>query len=382
METTTLLSIIANGEDSYHQFKANMTNANGVAAELVAFSNANGGSLIIGVNDDGTVSGLNNEDIARLNQLIANAATNCVKPAINPITENIALPDGLVLVVTIEVGLNKPYMDNQGHIWTKNGADKRKITAREDLQRLFQQAALIHADETPVTSTNINDVDEAYFDQFFSKEFDQTVQQQDLSRAQLMANMNLVKNDHLNIAGTLLFATAPYFKLPNFIVKAVAFEGDDIIGQEYNDSRDIKGKLADIFQQTLSFIIANLRHTQNSQNFNSTGAPEIPRIVFEELCANALIHRDYFVSAPVRVLIFTNRIEIISPGHLPNNLTIENIKMGNSNIRNPILASYAAKLLPYRGLGSGIKRALKEHSAIDLIEDKSGNTFKVVIWRL
>ncbi|MFO7073677.1 ATP-binding protein, partial [Pseudomonas aeruginosa] len=66
------------------------------------------------------------------------------------------------------------------------------------------------------------------------------------------------------------------------------------------------------------------------QGFNSQGQSEIPRIVWEELVANALIHRDYFISAPVRVLVFADRVEIISPGHLPNNLTIENIKAGNS----------------------------------------------------
>ncbi|MCK5894363.1 MAG: hypothetical protein KAG53_08150 [Endozoicomonadaceae bacterium] len=91
---------------------------------------------------------------------------------------------------------------------------------------------------------------------------------------------------------------------------------------------------------------------------NSLGELEIPKIVFEELIANALIHCDYFVSAPVRVFVFIDRIEIISPRHLPNNLTIENIKNGNSNIRNPILASFATKLLPYRGLGNGIRRTI------------------------
>ena len=97
--------------------------------------------------------------------------------------------------------------------------------------------------------------------------------------------------------------------------------------------------------------------------------------------ANALIHRDYFISAPVRLLIFTDRVEIISPGHLPNNLTIANIKAGNSNIRNPILASFAAKLLPYRGLGSGLLRVLKAYPAIELIDDREGNLFKVIVTR-
>jgi hypothetical protein len=83
-------------------------------------------------------------------------------------------------------------------------------------------------------------------------------------------------------------------------------------------------------------------------------------VVFEELLVNALIHRDYLVSAPIRLFIFDNRIEIVSPGHLPDNLTVEKIRAGNSNIRNPILVSHIAKgLLPYRGLASGIQRALE-----------------------
>jgi len=81
-------------------------------------------------------------------------------------------------------------------------------------------------------------------------------------------------------------------------------------------------------------------------------------------------------------MIFSNRVEIISPGHLPNNLTLENIKAGNSNIRNPILASFATKLLPYRGLGSGILRSLKAYPAIELIDDREGNLFKVIVARL
>jgi len=77
-------------------------------------------------------------------------------------------------------------------------------------------------------------------------------------------------------------------------------------------------------------------------------------VVFEELRVNALVHRDYLINAPIRLCIFDNRIEIMSPGHLPNNLTVAKIRAGNFNIRNPILVSYIAKgMLPYRGLGSG-----------------------------
>ena len=122
----------------------------------------------------------------------------------------------------------------------------------------------------------------------------------------------------------------------------------------------------------------NLHKVQAGRGVNAPGLPEIPEEVFEELLINALVHRDYLVSAPIRLLVFDYRIEIISPCHLPNNLTVEKIRTGNSNIRNPILASYIAKgLLPYHGLGSGTKRAQEKWPAIDFADDHDGRLFNV-----
>ncbi len=384
METTELIEILSRGEDSRHQFKQDFANASALAAEIVAFSNSAGGQIFIGVNDDGSVRGLSAADVTRLNQHISNAASNSVRPAMNPQTENVSHPNGIVLVVTILEGMSKPYMvaqDGALSIWVKKGADKRRATDREEIQRLFQQAGLVHADETPVTKLGAGDVDISYFESFFIQQFGYPLAEHDLSLPQLLTNMNLMTKGYLNVAGSLLFAKVPQYALPAFILKAVAFVGHEIEDDRYIDSRDITGKLADIFQQTLGFIIANTRAVQGEQGFNSQGQSEIPRLVWEELIANALIHRDYFITAPVRVLVFADRIEIISPGHLPNNLTVENIKAGNSNIRNPILASFATKLLPYRGLGSGLRRALRAWPTIELIDDRVGNLFKVIVAR-
>lgn len=381
METTELIDLLSLGEDSRQQFKVDMTNADALAAEIVAFCNTAGGRIFIGVNDDGSVRGLSGTDVARLNQLIANAASQVVRPAVNPLTENVPHPNGTVIVVSIPEGVNKPYMDKNGAIWVKNGSDKRRATSREELQRLFQQAGLVHADETPVAGLGAGDVDMPYFEEFFEQQFGEPLAQHNQPLPQLLSNMNLMNQGQLNVAGSLLFARAPQYALPAFIVKAVAFVGTQIEDERYIDSRDITGKLADVFQQTLGFIVANTRAAQGEQGFNSQGLPEIPRIVWEELVANALIHRDYFISAPVRVLVFADRVEIISPGHLPNNLTIENIKAGNSNMRNPILASFAAKLLPYRGLGSGLLRVIRAWPQIELIDDRAGNLFKAIVMR-
>ncbi|RLB88026.1 MAG: ATP-dependent DNA helicase RecG [Deltaproteobacteria bacterium] len=381
MEIAELLEIIAHGEDSRHQFKANITNETSLARELVAFSNSGGGNLFIGVSDDGTFSGLTREDMGRLNQLVSNAASQQVRPPVNPQTENIATPDGLVMRVIVPDGISKPYMDKDGVIWVKSGADKRKATSREEIQRLYQSAGLIHGDEIPVPGMTLSDLDIVYFKQFFEETFGEPIERQEISLQDILYNMNLMKDGVLNVSGALLFAKNPNLRLPVFIVKAVAFPGNDIHETTYLDSRDITGKLSDIFHQSMSFVLGNIRHIQDDQDVNAPGRPEIPRIVLEELIANALIHRDYFVSAPVRIFVFDNRVEIISPGHLPNNLTVENIKAGNSNIRNPILASYATKILPYRGLGSGITRALKAYPYIDFKDDHDGNLFKVTVWR-
>lgn len=381
METAELLAIIGRNEDGKNQFKANVTNETSLAQEMVAFSNSGGGTIFVGVSNDGTFSGLNRDDMGRLNQLTSNAASQHVRPPINPQTENIGAPEGLVLCIYVPDGIAKPYMDKNGVIWVKSGSDKRKATSREEIQRLYQRAGLIHGDEVLVSGLTIADLDGDYFKAFFERIFGETVENQELSLSTLLENMNLMRDNVFNVSGALLFARNPSFKLPAFIVKAIAFPGNEIHETDYVDSGDLTGKIADIFQKSISFVFGNIRHVQGDQNVNSPGEPEIPRVTLEELIANALIHRDYFVSAAVRLFIFDDRVEIISPGHLPNNLTIENIKRGNSNIRNPILASYATKILPYRGLGSGIIRALRAYPDIDFENDEDANLFKVTIRR-
>jgi ATP-dependent DNA helicase RecG len=151
---------------------------------------------------------------------------------------------------------------------------------------------------------------------------------------------------------------------------------------DYLDTEDFEGPLQKIFADALGFIMRNLHKVQAGRGVNAPGLPEIPESVFEELLVNALVHRDYLVNAPIRLFIFDNRIEIISPGHLPNNLTVEKIRSGNSNIHNPILVSYVAKgLLPYHGLGSGIKRALEQWPQIEFADDHDACLFRVTVTR-
>lgn len=381
MNETELLKTLARGEDSRHQFKANISNVDSLAAELVAFSNSGGGTLIVGVNDAGEVLGLTTADIGRLNQLLSNAASQSVRPPIHPISLNVQTACGLLMVIQTPDGLNRPYTDNQGRIWVKSGADKRHVTAREEMQRLFQQAGLIYADEVPVTGTTVADIDHRALEEYFENRYREPLDDAEQSLERLLRNMGLARDGALTLAGLLLFAKKPERFRPAFMIKAVALPGRELHETRYLDSEDIFDHLVGQYQRGLAFIKRNLHYVQGDQGINSLGILEIPEIALQELLVNALIHRDYFISAPIRVLVFADRVEIDNPGHLPNHLNVEQIRYGLSNMRNPLLASHATHLLPYRGLGSGIPRALKAWPGIELVDDRAGNQFKAIIRR-
>lgn len=382
MEALTLLDIISGGENSRVQFKRTIKSSEDIAKEMVAMSNSIGGMIIVGVEDKtGQIIGLNYEDIKRSNEFLANASTNNVKPPIYILTEIVSIEGKKILVVHINEGSSKPYCDNNGIVWIKSGSDKRRVTDNIEYARLLQSSGLISADEMVVAGTSLDDFNLEKFKIFFETNYEQTIEATSLSVTQLLHNLNLMKDEQLNLAGLLLFGKEPQRYKPAFLIRAVSFFGDDIAGQEYRDSRDILGDLEKLFQQGMDFLLNNLHYIQKGRNFNTLGILEISRVALEEILQNALIHRDYFKNAPIRILIFDNRVEIISPGKLPNNLTVENIKFGNVVIRNHLLASFATKMLPYRGLGTGIKRSIKEQPNIEFINDVSGEQFIAIIPR-
>ena len=383
MEAIELIELIGRGEDSHTQFKQNqdVTNAQSLAGELAAFSNSKGGRILIGVSDQGTVTGVSAADIRRLNELLSNTATNNVRPSINPETENVSTSDGLVMVVTVREGISKPYSDNNGVFWVKCGSDKRRVTSREEIQRMLQSVDLVHADEVPVEGTTGADIDLSHFQEFVKKQSGETLEEGSAPLNQVLENLNLAKNGTLNLAALLLFGGNPQKHRPEFVVKAVSFVGLDPAGNQYRDSQDIGGCLRDIHAQTMSFLQRNLRRIQAGQGFNTEGELEVPASALEELVVNMLLHRDYFISAPWRVMVFDDRIELISPGSLPNNLTVENIRNGVSNMRNPIIASFATKELPYRGIGTGIRRALAAVPNLGLVSSHELNLFTATIPR-
>jgi len=387
MEAIELIELISRGEDSRTQFKREPIGTKDPAEEMVAFANDAGGVILFGVDDDGQIIGLSEQDVRAINSQLSDAANDKVRPSIYPKTEihRIGERNCIVLVVSVPEGVSKPYSDKSGAYWVKSGADKRRITAREEIQRMLQASMLIHADELAVDGTTTSDLDMDHLDEFFVKhhgEKIETVLERDgISIGRLLNNLGLAREANLNLAGLLAFGRNPQRHRPAFVVKAVSYVGDNPAGDKYRDSEDIGGSLRDMHKKTMSFLTRNLRRLQGEKGFNTEGDLEIPVAALEELVVNMLLHRDFFISAPWRVMIFENRVEFISPGILPNNLTVENIRNGVSVIRNPIIASFATKELPYRGLGTGIRRAVAAVPGLDLESNKRDNLFTARIPR-
>ena len=214
---------------------------------------------------------------------------------------------------------------------------------------------------------------------FIKKKYQESVDFNNLP--QIFENLNLASQNYINLAGLLLFGKRVTIHVPISQLICVSFFGNDITGSEYRDSENIEGNLSQLYKGGMAFINRNLKKIQNGKNFNTLGDPEVPLLVFEELLLNALLHRDYFINSNIRILIFDERIEIISPGKLPNNLTVDKIKKGVSVKRNHTLCSFAFDVLHFRGIGSGILRALKAYPKIEFLHDEDIEQLKVIIYR-
>ncbi len=386
MSPIEILDLIAAGETSRVQFKEKIENQDKLISEMIAFSNSKGGLLLIGVREKtGHILGLLPNQIRETSELAGNLASNNIFSPIFIETEVVTIEeaDGKrnVLIIEVKEGLNKPHKDRNGTIWIKQGCDKRRLTDNNEIMRLFQSGGNLLADEMPVPTTSITDVDREKVNRYLKKIFNRDIEAFGIPYRQLLMNKNILKDDRITLGGLLFFGIEPQRYKPAFCIKAVSFLGNELGGTQYRDSEDILGDIPALFTGGLTFIKRNLKKIQAGQNFNSQGVLEISEIALEELLQNALVHREYFKNAPVRILIFDNRLEIISPGKLPNNLTVDNIRFGNAVIRNNLLASFCSQIMVYRGLGSGIVRALREQPDIEFINDEDGEQFIVKIPR-
>lgn len=374
------------GEVSKVQFKERILDKYDIGCELVAMSNARGGQLVIGINDKtGAFNPLSYAEVQETTNLLRNMASENVVPNILLEIDTVSVEGGSVVIATIKEGINKPYHDNKGIVWMKNGADKRKVFDNAELAEMMTECGSFTPDEAAVRDATLDDLDESTIKQFLQKRFamvlekkgmiDDALQEASLDEIanaiakghdlnKLMRNLRFIRPDgSLTVAAILLFGKYTQRWLPVMTAKCISYVGNSIGGKVFRDKVNdavMEGNLLHQFETIMSFFTRNLKNVQVEKEFNSLGELEIPYVSLMEFVVNALVHRSLNWKAPIRIFIFDNRVEIHSPGTLPNGLQVEDITNGTSMPRNNFLFSNAIYLLPYTGAGSGIQRALEE----------------------
>lgn len=379
MNSSMLTELIAQGENTSLEFKSNEVRPEALAREMVAMSNTFGGTILIGVEDDGSITGIqppHNEE------WISNIARNNIVPAISPVIEFIEHHDRNIAVVQIPKGAHKPYQTIDGKYWIRVGSTNRTAT-KEELSRLFQEAGLAHFDIAPVERTDRTSLDDAKLHQYFETYYQldylrlEAVEQQ---RLLLNADM-LIENDgeyQASIGGLLLFGKQPQRYLPQSSIMFAVFRGREIT-DELADKKEILGTLPELIDNASALIQLFLPKPSVINGMKREERAAIPANVIREVIVNAVCHRDYSMSQQkISVHLFDNRVEVTSPGKLPNTLTVAKMLAGYSAPRNMFLVKYLDNMRYIDGLGRGvpmIKRLMHDRAQFEEV----GARFQVTL---
>jgi len=360
-----ILVDIAGGEGQHREFKARLDNPERIAGEIVAFANSEGGTLYVGVDDQGHVCGVGDAD--RTFQMLTNICRDRCIPAISPVIQQQTIRGKEVVVLTILPALNqfKPYRTAGGRFYIRSGKDKKDATGRE-LVRIAQAAGELHYDESPVIGASLQHFSIQDFEKYHVRQFgmslDEHLGQSGLELPDLLRNLRLVYDLEgelvLTVAGVLVFGTAPQQFLPQSRVSAVAFAGPDE-DSGILDRREMTGRLPSLIEETRTFFERNIRHPAREHGFYREDILLYDPKALGEAVVNAIAHRDYSRSgSQIRVFVFTDRIEIRSPGRLPNSVCLDNIKLGIHAERNRIISTLLTQSGYMSAIGTGIPRLI------------------------
>lgn len=369
MKAEELLERLRGGENLTTEFKAATIHPDQLAASLVAFANSSGGELFFGVGDHGEITGIENPD--DLGKRIDNIARNNCLPSVTVLQEGLQVKDKNVLMVHVPQGDDRPYCTNHGVYFIRTFSGRRQAS-REELLRIFQGSQSLYYDEQIVARADLSALDVTYFEHFLLQAYGKKIEDFQVDQEKLLTNLRLARDGHPTIAGLLLLGRDPQSFLPFAQINAAQFPGSEMADAPA-DRKDLNGKLADQLEGAMRFLNAHLRAPHRIQGLEPERHPELPEEALREALVNALLHRDYTIRGPVRLLVFKDRIEVHSPGKPPNTVDVAAMRLGTHVPRNPILLSHLAKMGYVTSVGSGIPRMIK------LVSQKTGQEPDLVL---
>lgn len=381
MTPNELLLLLRQGESSGLEFKRDDLRPEQLAREVVALANFQGGRILVGVEDDGTVTGVQRADLERW--IMDTVFGRYVHPQLLPYYETVTLDDGRqVAVITVLAGTAKPYVvrhHQREDIYVRVGTTSQLAT-REQQAALFASCGLLHAEILPVSGSALVDLDRARLTDYLGRVLADEVPGDEAGWLERLCGMGFMTERPdgppvCTIAGVLLFAHRPRRLLRQAGVRWMAFDGPDMDYQARDDtvidlplvalwSTSGKGQvfraqpglieqLADRTQPFLSEDSAELvEHVRRERRWH------YPPDAVREAVINALIHRDWTRPGEVEVVRYGDRLTVTSPGALQNAMTVAKMLAGQRSARNPILFEVLRDYGYVEARGMGVRRKI------------------------
>lgn len=401
-----LLEIIRNGENSGVEFKRDDVCPDVLATEITALLNLEGGCILLGVEDDGEVRGLT-RSTRETEQWVINICRNNIQPAIIPYWETLRWDETRTVgIVTLPADSpDKPYKAKRGTAWVtymRVGSTSREAT-REEEGRLYQSSHLMRYDIKPVSRTGYEQLDQKLLENYFRDILRQDAPPIDDREAwmAILLNTDILMEAGgrimATIGGLLLFGETPNRFLPQAGITATAFPGKE---KDYAtvDEDIIRGPLVSfisatgevikkgVIDQAVDFVTRNMGSTAWLEGGRRQRKSAFPPEAVREAIVNAVAHRDYTITVTdIEISLYQDRMEVISPGRLPNGVTVQKMKQGYRASRNELLKEILRDYgyVEHRGMGvrNHILMPMRQHNHTepDLIEEET--RFTVRLWK-
>lgn len=405
MTKTELVELIRNGENSGVEFKRDTIDNRALAKELVAFANFQGGCVLLGVEKDGAIHGITRNN---LEEWVMTACRDKIRPELIPYFEihHDVEPGKHVAIVRVERGwaVHHVWHDNHRTYYIRVGTLSREASP-EELERLFQQRGAFRVELRPVSGSSMIDLDRRRLLDYFSHVRQQKVppEKDDLGWRMLLVNTEILAEDGdsspATVAGLLLFGRNPNRFLPQAGIDAVAYTGSE---KDYaaKERTPMRGPMVPLYngngeilenglvEQTIDFVRRNtiVEAWLDGNGRRQERWKDYPLEVIRETVVNAITHRDYSLSATdIEFSLYGNRLEVISPGRLPNGITPARMRAGCRAARNQLIKDVMRDYGYMEHMGMGVPRkmirGMLAHNGTEpeFIEDYE--RFTVCLWK-
>ncbi len=388
-----LLQVLANGENSGVEFMREDVEPARLAKVAAALANFRGGMVLLGVEDDGAITGIQRPDLETW--VMDTVFGHYVHPLILPFYEEVELAEGKrVAVLSLAQGTAKPYVvrhKNREEIYVRVGSTSRLAT-REQQARLFESGGLLHAESLPVSGSTFDDLDSARLTDYLVNIVGDPTKPQsraDWERRLIGLGFMVERGDGgaaCTIAGLVLFGRGPRRLLRHCGVRWMAFPGDDRDYQAQDDAildgplvalRErrggtggdlVEGGIVELLMERMLPFISE-EGGAIDEGLRRERSHRYPVEAVREAVLNALVHRDWTRAVEVEVASYANRLEIVSPGALQNSMTIDKMLAGQRYARNPIIVEVMRDYGYVDARGMGVRRKIvpltREHSGKD-----------------